>query len=124
MTAAEVLDADDPGSMFYVPATPTDVEVIDHPMPGAKPGEVLVRGATYSVVVYEIDSTVVAAVYHEGRLLRRDNRGWWTADGHGERCAVADLAVAELVGCVPAGWPCLTEQAPLLGVELLAEVSS
>ncbi len=96
---------------------------LSHPTPGARPGELIAIGPRARWLAYQVDGQVVAAVYLGGRLLRRDLAGWWTAGPRGERCAVADVAVAALVGCIPDSWPVLAEQAPLLGVELL-EVAS
>lgn len=102
--------------------TATEIPVaveLDHPCPGARPGELLAVGPNRRVIAYEIDGTMAAAVYYLGSLLRHDASGWWTAGARGERHAVADVAVAALVGSIPDGWPVLAEQAPLLGAELL-----
>ncbi len=93
--------------------------VVDHPTPGARAGEAIAIGPGYRWVAYECDGTMAAAAYVRGRLLRRDIAGWWVAGARGERSAVADLDVAPLVGTVPAEWPVLAEQVPLLGDELL-----
>ncbi len=94
-----------------------------HPCPGARPGETIAIGPRHRWMAYQADDEVVAAVYVDGRLLRRDMAGWWRAGPGGERMGVADADVAPLVGSVPDGWPVLAEVAPLLGVALLAGVA-
>ncbi|HXH57704.1 hypothetical protein [Iamia sp.] len=92
-----------------------------HPCPGARPGETIAAGPGYRWIVYVTDDVVAAACYADGRLLRRDLAGWWTAGPRGQRHPVADRTVAAIVGTAPDGWPVLDEQAPLLGAELLAD---
>ncbi len=89
-------------------------------MTGARPGELIASGPGCRWLAYALDGTMVAAVYVDGRLLRRDLRGWWAAGPRGQRQPVPDRTVAALLGTVPARWPVLAEQAPLLGAELLA----
>ncbi len=96
---------------------------VDHPVPGARAGEVIAVGPRHRWIAYGIDGYVVAASYLDGRLVRRDLTGWWTAGPRGERCPVTDADVAALVGCVPDGWPVLAEHAPLLGTEALGVAS-
>lgn len=96
-----------------------------HPAPGVRPGETIAIGPGYRWVAYSTEGVMVAACYPAGRLLRRSVAGWWTAGPRGERHPVADRTVAALVGTVPAGWPVLEEQAPLLGAAVLrGEVAS
>lgn len=108
--------------------TATEISMVaelDHPCPGARPGEVLAVGPRHRWIAYQLDDEVVAAVYLDGRLLRRDATGWWRAGPRGEREAAAKADVAQLLGLVPDGWPVIDEQAPLLGVEALTgEVAS
>lgn len=98
----------------------TECAVGGHPAPGAGPGETIAIGSGHRWVAYGLDGIMAAACYAAGGLLRRDLRGWWTAGPRGERHPVPDRMVAAIVGTVPAGWPVLAEQAPLLGAELLA----
>lgn len=95
-----------------------------HPCPGARPGETIAVGPGHRYIAYQADEgMVVAALYLDGRLLRRDLAGWWCAGPRGERHPVADRDVAALLGSVPDGWPVLDEQAPILGTELLGGAS-
>lgn len=91
----------------------------DHPCPGARPGETIAAGPGYRWLAYQTDGTMCAACYCDGRLLRRDVAGWWSAGPRGQRHSVADRSVAALLGTAPDGWPVLDEQAPILGAELL-----
>lgn len=96
-----------------------------HPAPGARPGELIAIGPGHRWLAYQIDGEMVAALYIDGGLLRRDLAGWWVASFMGERRAVADRVVAPLVGSVPDGWPVLACQAPLLGqVRLTGELAA
>ncbi|HXH58907.1 hypothetical protein [Iamia sp.] len=94
-----------------------------HPCPGAHPGEVIAIGPDHRWIAYATAGVMVAACYLEGRLLRRDLAGWWTAGPRGQRHPVQDRTVAALLGTAPDGWPVLDEQAPLLGAELLGGAS-
>lgn len=100
-----------------------DLNVVAHPVPGARPGELIAVGPRHRWIAYQVDDQVVAAAYLDGALLRRDLCDWWAADLLGQRGAVPDVIVAALLGTVPAGWPVLVEQAPLLGAELLGVAS-
>jgi len=84
-----------------------------------RPGELIDAGPGYRWLAYQADGEMVAACYADGRLLRRDLRGWWCAGPRGQRRSVPDATVASLLRSVPDGWPVLVEQAPLLGVEVL-----
>lgn len=94
------------------------------PMIG-RPGELITAGPGHQWLVYQTEGVMVAAVYVDGRLLRRDLRGWWCAGPRGQRRSLPDAIVASLLRSVPDGWPVLVEQLPLLGVDVLrAEVAS
>lgn len=82
----------------------------------ARAGDTLAEGHVYRWVAYELSAgDMVAALYVEGRLLRRDTRGWWVANFHGRRIPVKGDPVAYLHGTHPPGWDLHPEHAELDG---------